>query len=157
MFITLIGNPISRRFKTSLLKKVRMNGKRYHSIDQLFTEEKEWIQGKLNAHPFYYNVVKRLGFREIGISIIDDDGNVTSEYASHNGLDGKIDGIVNYFENPDFTVEAKEEVLLDIIDNHELVEEHPIKAFLKYRKGFPMPPRDLWKLGRALFSYSKTK
>jgi hypothetical protein len=129
--------------------------RQYNSIEQLFTENKDWIQGKLNSHPFYYNVVRRLGFKEIGISIVDARDNEKSRYASHNGLNGKIDEIVNYFEKPDITVKTKERVLLDIIENYGWVEEHPIKAFVKYKNGFSMPTKDLWKLGCALLTFSK--
>ncbi|MBU0456710.1 MAG: hypothetical protein ABH824_03210 [Nanoarchaeota archaeon] len=132
-----------------------MNKREYNSIEQLFNEDKEWIQDKLNEHPFYYNVVKVLGFREIGIIVQNDLGEELGIYASHNGLDGKIYEIVDKFENPDIIVNANEKTLLEIIENHQWIEEHPIQAFLKYQSGFSMKAKDYLKLFYSVFYFAK--
>ncbi|MBU0470299.1 MAG: hypothetical protein KKA62_03575 [Nanoarchaeota archaeon] len=128
-------------------------GKRYDSIDQFFKKDKEWIAEELNGHPYYYGIVKFLGFKEIGIIVLDEEDLEIGRYASHNGNDGKIYEIEPYFVNPDLSVRVKETVLLDIIENREDVKAHPVRSFFRYQNHFSMRPSQKIELVKRVLGF----
>lgn len=119
----------------------------YESIDDLMQSEARYtVQQELNANSLYVSAVRCFRFRSIGIVVLDDLGNETARYASHNCPTGEIVEIVSHFERPDITVRVPEHTLLTILKNIDQVKEHPLRAFFRYAPEFSMAAKDKMRL-----------
>jgi len=105
----------------------------YLSLDQIIRDDHtEQIKQELNSYPLYTFMVRRFGFKEIGIVALDDTRKEIGKYASHNNEQGEITEIVDHFVKPDIAVKAKERDLLEILHRAEWVKAHPLAAILQY-------------------------
>ncbi len=114
------------------------------SIQEVMATCREVGQATLNSIPLYCAVVRLMRYTEIGITVLNESGEVIGDYASHNDpATGKITEIVgggdgNYFKTPDIIARVKESVLLDILKNRDWARKHKILAFLAYMGDFQL-------------------
>ena len=121
--------------------------KEYNTIEDVMYFAKDSVKKELNNTPLYVRAVSIMGYREIGIEVLDNLGQKCSDYASHNFVNGEINEIVNNFEKPNIIVKVKEDTLLEILHDVEHIKKHPLISFLKYAPKFhPKGIRDYTEL-----------
>ena len=105
----------------------------YKSLDEVMQGEgKHVVMRELNASSLYLNAVREMGYREIGIIVLDEEGREKYRYASCNLESGEIRDITAQFQKPNFIVKAKESVLMQILYDIEEIKAKPLPAILKY-------------------------
>ncbi len=114
----------------------------YRSIDDLMTHETGTIQGALNAQELYRGTVQELGYQRITIGVLRE-GALYKCWTSFNGADGKIERIVEGHhrveeEHRNLYTEAEETALLEIAQNVERIQEHPLWYVPRYMFRFTM-------------------
>src|SRR3989338_246525 len=109
----------------------------YATLDQIVESGGlEQIKRELNSYPLYTAMVRFFGFREIGISVLNDRREEVARYASHNNERGDITEIVHYFSSPSIVVQANEKVFVEILHRADWVKEHWVRAIPRYALSF---------------------
>jgi len=122
----------------------------YHTIDALVQGAGlERIKAELNASSPYVHAVKTMGFREIGLDY-DSRGEIIG-YSSFHDDKGRITEIRKGHENPNILLQTREEVLVDILRDVEMIRSHPLRSFFAYAPSFhPQRPKDYATLARLV-------
>ncbi|MBS3170094.1 hypothetical protein J4210_06445 [Candidatus Woesearchaeota archaeon] len=122
------------------------------SLEELMdrTENRQKLIVALNGIELYPSIVRKCGYRRIGIQVLDNGEGVFA-YTSFNDASGKIVDVKKGLHQPQVTGYVKERVLLEILEKAEEVQQHPLKAALQYAPAFALRPRSAyWRIMKAL-------
>lgn len=109
--------------------------RKYSTIDEVMAGPgKKKVIEVLNSNRDYLSVVKLLGYNQIGINVLDSQGNETLYVSDNRPETGEI---IDIYRNPEnirtnITVKTKDQTLMNMLYKMDWIEDNTLCAIFRY-------------------------